>query len=598
MTRKILILAIVLMLIALAGSAFAVDLVKTRPIPTRPLYISGAEPVPAVVPYYPSSPSLICSPGDTMGYTQYDYQTNGSTGRRIVIDSQGGMHFDWMWSDQYGVTRNIRYNCFGPSFPSPWPQEGVNVAYRAGSGYTTISVSTDDRAVCAYHNAATGAESLYAAKDIFQCQGTFFTGHPPNRISANKLVWPYVTVDRNNRIHVVATTTTTGMSYTYEPIGYSRSNNGGSTWTAIAPVDTTRTISAIVVSSKVSDKVAIVYCHPYLNDTTSGRNNIYYIQSTDGTTWPWTSKTNITNYHRNNDSLYAYTEVSAVYDYNDDLHIVWNAQYVSGPVNSLGNGLGAMYYGRAHMYHWDATANSISSFASFDSTWPSEGCDMGGWNFVYCKFSVSVNPTVGSQQVFVAYTSWDTSDCSNGGFANGDIYMQQSNDNGATWLPRVNMTASQSPLCDPGDCDSDNWSSLSEYTYNNSLHLFYVNDRDAGGLPQTEGTATDNPMLYLAFPVSAVGDDISQPKDFSLAQNYPNPFNARTNIDFELAKGSMVNLSVYDITGAKVSTLVNGKLDAGKHQVNWDANGVASGVYFYTLKTNEAEVTKKMTLLK
>ena len=595
MTKRLLFLSILLVLTALAGSVFATDLVRMQPMSDKPLRLTGAETTPAIVPYYPSAPGLICqSPGDTMGYTQYDYQTNGSTGRRIVIDSQGGMHFDWMWSDQFGVTRNINYNCFGPGFPSPWPGQGVSIA-RAGSGYPQIAVSTDDRAVCAYHYYATGAESLYTAKDIFQCQGTFDTRHPPNRLGVNRMVWPYITVDRNNRIQVVTTTTTTGLTYTYEPVGYTRSNNGGTTWTALAPVDTTRAISTIIVSSKVSDKVAIIYCHPYLNDTTGGRSNIYYVESLDGTTWNnFLPKINITNYRRNNDSLFAWSEVSAVYDYNDDLHIVWNAQYTTNPINSPPS----FYYKNSHLYHWDATSNSIQSFASFDTTWPQTGCEMGAANFVYTRFSVSVNPTVGSQQVFVAYTSWDTSDCSNTGFANGDIYMQQSNDNGATWLPRVNMTASPTPLCEAGECDADNWSSLSEYTYNNSLHLFYVNDKDAGAVVQTEGAATDNPMLYLAFPVSSVDGDIPQPREFSLAQNYPNPFNARTNIDFELTKGSMVNLSVYDITGAKVSILVNGKLDAGKHQVNWDANGVASGVYFYTLRTNESEVTKKMTLLK
>ncbi|HBZ00698.1 MAG TPA: hypothetical protein DEO84_05165 [candidate division Zixibacteria bacterium] len=596
MTKKLLFLTILLALTLLSGSVIAADLVKMQQMSNSSLRLTGEEFVPGVVPYYPSAPGLICqSPGDTMGFTQYDYQTNASTGRRIVIDSQGGMHFDWMWSDQYGVTRNIRYNCFGPSFPSPWPGEGVSIG-KAGSGYPQISVSIDDRAVCAWHYAPTGAESVYVGRDVFQCQGTFDTRRPPNRIGTlNKLIWPYITIDRNNRIQLVATTTVTGLAYSYEPIGYTRSNNGGTTWTAMAPVDTTRGISAVIVSSKVSDKVAIVYCHPYLNDTTGGRNNIYYIQSTDGITWnSFLPKTNITNYHRNNDSLYAWEEVSALYDYNDNLHIVWNAQYTSGPINSTPS----FYYGRAHLYHWDATSNSISSFASFDSTWPQEGCDMGAGNFVFTRFSVSVHPTVGSQQVFVAYTSWDTSDCSNTGFANGDIYLQQSNDNGATWLPKVNMTASPTPLCEAGDCDADNWSSLSEYTLNSNLHLFYVNDKDAGAVVQTEGAATDNPMLYLAFPVTSVDEDIPQPKNFSLAQNYPNPFNARTNIDFELTKGSMVNLSVYDITGARVSTLVNGKLDAGRHQVNWDANGVASGVYFYTLRTNDTEVTKKMTLLK
>jgi hypothetical protein len=590
MSRKLLVLAVALMLLTLAGLVFATEMVKTKAMPNNPVYITGDEPV-ASAQYYPSTPGLICqSPGEIMGYSQYDFQTNGSTGRRVVVDAQGGLHFDWTCGDPYPSIRNIKYNCFTPTSPSQWPEEGTTISYRNGAGYATIDVTSDGRAACAFHQAPTNAESMFVAIDQFQCLGAMDMRHPGNRIGSFKLLWPYITVDRSNRIHLVATTNTNSQTYTYKPMGYTRSNDGGTTWVAITTFDTSRTISSIVVSSKVSDKVAIVYAHP--TDTTGGRNNVYYIQSEDGITWNnFSPKVNITNYHRNNDSLYAYTEVSALYDYNDNLHIVWNGIYVQGAPNTTPY----FYYGRSHLYHWDATSNAINYFADFDSTWPSTGCEMGGWNFTLCKFSVVTDP---SNNLFVTYTSWDTSDCSLAGYANGDIYMQRSNDNGRTWLPRINMTNSQTPQCAAGDCDSDNWSSAAEHVTDGTLHLFYVNDKDAGGIPMTEGAATDNPMLYLAFPVNAVGEDIQQPKDFSLSQNYPNPFNARTNIEFELTKPANVNLVVYDIVGARVATLLNDNMESGKHQINWDASRIASGVYYYTLRANGSEVTKKMTLLK
>jgi len=303
MTKMIIIFGLGLLIFG--GSDVAANPVRTKAIPMHPNFLNGTESLPAVAPYYPGTPHAICI-ADTIGYTQYEYQTNGSTGRRMVIDSQGGMHFAWMWSDQYGVTRNVSYNCFGSDLPSPWPGEGEGVAYRAGSGYCQIGSSEGDRTVIAYHNLSSGSESLYVARDVFQCQGTFYTGHPSSRMGNNRTGWPYITVDHQNRIQLVATTTTTNLSYSYMPIGYTRSNNGGSTWTAMVPVDTGETISAIVVSSKVSDKVAIIYCHPFANDTTGGRSDVYYIQSTDGITWNWTTgKVNVTNYHLNNDSLYA-----------------------------------------------------------------------------------------------------------------------------------------------------------------------------------------------------------------------------------------------------------------------------------------------------
>lgn len=94
-----------------------------------------------------------------------------------------------------------------------------------------------------------------------------------------------------------------------------------------------------------------------------------------------------------------------------------------------------------------------------------------------------------------------------------------------------------------------------------------------------------------------------QPGTFSLQQNYPNPFNPTTNIDFVLEEAGFVNLSVYDVTGQLVRTLVNGQLVAGQKSVTWDAtdynkNSVAPGVYFYTLRGENFSTTKKMVLIK
>lgn len=91
--------------------------------------------------------------------------------------------------------------------------------------------------------------------------------------------------------------------------------------------------------------------------------------------------------------------------------------------------------------------------------------------------------------------------------------------------------------------------------------------------------------------------------DFSLAQNYPNPFNAQTTIKFYLPQSSNVELAIYNIKGQKVKTLVDGSQTVGFQRVTWDGtdkNGaeVASGIYFYRVKTDYSEETKKMVLIK
>jgi len=88
------------------------------------------------------------------------------------------------------------------------------------------------------------------------------------------------------------------------------------------------------------------------------------------------------------------------------------------------------------------------------------------------------------------------------------------------------------------------------------------------------------------------------PVKYALQQNYPNPFNPTTNIKFSLPKTSEVQLSVYNILGQKVMTLVNGKMQAGFHQVTFDASHLASGMYIYRIKAGNFISSKKMMLIK
>jgi hypothetical protein len=88
------------------------------------------------------------------------------------------------------------------------------------------------------------------------------------------------------------------------------------------------------------------------------------------------------------------------------------------------------------------------------------------------------------------------------------------------------------------------------------------------------------------------------PKRFYLSQNYPNPFNPNTFISYQLATGSQVTIKVYDVLGREVTTLVNEKKPAGAHIINFDASGLASGVYLYAIREGNFYQSKKMILLK
>lgn len=76
----------------------------------------------------------------------------------------------------------------------------------------------------------------------------------------------------------------------------------------------------------------------------------------------------------------------------------------------------------------------------------------------------------------------------------------------------------------------------------------------------------------------------AQPNTFVLFQNYPNPFNPTTTIEFNLPNSAFVTLKVYNLLGEQVATLVAEQREAGVHKLNWDASGLASGVYLYRLE--------------
>ncbi len=88
------------------------------------------------------------------------------------------------------------------------------------------------------------------------------------------------------------------------------------------------------------------------------------------------------------------------------------------------------------------------------------------------------------------------------------------------------------------------------------------------------------------------------PKQFSLSQNYPNPFNPMTKLKFQMSKGAFAKLTVFDVLGREVATLVNEQLQPGTYEVDFDGSNLPSGVYYYKLETETFTETKKMVLIK
>ncbi len=105
--------------------------------------------------------------------------------------------------------------------------------------------------------------------------------------------------------------------------------------------------------------------------------------------------------------------------------------------------------------------------------------------------------------------------------------------------------------------------------------------------------------LYLKAPEVGLDEDSKTiPQEYKLSQNYPNPFNPVTNIQLALPKTANVKLTVYNLLGQKVATVYDGMMNAGNHQIRFNASKLSSGIYFYRIKANSFTDVKKMTVLK
>ena len=112
----------------------------------------------------------------------------------------------------------------------------------------------------------------------------------------------------------------------------------------------------------------------------------------------------------------------------------------------------------------------------------------------------------------------------------------------------------------------------------------------------TANWAQFNPKNYTVIGINQISSSV--PEKFSLEQNYPNPFNPSTNLEFGISKSGYVSLKIYDVLGKEVVTLVNANLQPGTYKYDFDASGLTSGIYYYTLRTQGLTETKRMSLIK
>ncbi len=194
-----------------------------------------------------------------------------------------------------------------------------------------------------------------------------------------------------------------------------------------------------------------------------------------------------------------------------------------------------------------------------------------------------------------------------------EIAISLSADNGLHWAEPIFMNAIDTPELEGMIPTYVYPAGIVENVGDNHglLHLMFFDDNSFGSFIQGQGSNDGGMLRYMSIDIDFSGlpvlngtNESSAPEvvDFNLT-NYPNPFNPTTNISFDLPAKSNVKLSVYNIKGQLVKTIVDRKLDQGPQAFTWKGDNnanqtVSSGIYFYKLEAGNKTETKKMLMLK
>jgi len=493
------------------------------------------------------------SPGYRIGETTYDYQHNGSTGRQIDVFgtliqatwmkgllpfSTGNRTTNW---NKIGVNGSATITLDNGEMidvltldGNVGSAEGTAVISGVRPGYTTYRNRPNGRAATFVHDAPedTGLSFFTIAADQSAFGGVFLSNpapQPPGIEAGGEVIWPHGTIDivgTDTIIHVVARGSGTGD---YDPVYYWRGDLNGTaaTWEAPVYFDSVATISQIIEADPNSDRVAALYTRTINKDYTAGTAQVYndliLRESTNGGV-TWSSQIFVTSQDTLDEGYFPYTDIDAVYDEENKLHITYNTREYTiqdGDTEPSLINVPARIWHRSYN-----SAGAFSTARQIQVLDTNNVCNEehnsflnGSWNLLMSKMNLTVKPAgvgpVGNTVEEVLYAVWvqagpTETDCATqsdsitpGGMVNAELWCSASSDDGTTWDRPVNITGTTSDSCMPGDCLSEHWVTAAARA-DSGIYLSYVMDTHAGGIVggptggPSEGAWSVSPyMIYV-----------------------------------------------------------------------------------------------------
>jgi photosystem II stability/assembly factor-like uncharacterized protein len=344
-----------------------------------------------------------------------------------------------------------------------------------------------------------------------------------------------------------------------------KTTNGGTTWTTIMTTGGTAGFINSIVFSRTSPLVGLIQ-----SDPPTGVGGVYWLQKTTdgGTTWTLSNPPGVTGQASAQNGL-------AVID----------AQY-------YGFGLGNTAPARVR---WTSNGGTVWNLAS---TTLIAGGFVSGYAISTDKSKVLMvtgDAGVGSLPNIARSTdggvTWAVVNVGGGVTGYGTIKYVP-----GTSICYVSASIGASGCILESTNDGASWTVMNTAGITGLTHmeLVYINGQIAAYAIAPDGSC----IKLLKFPTGIDPNNTGIPTSYALQQNYPNPFNPSTTVRFSLPNASDVSLKVYDMVGHEVMTVVNGYKAAGNYAETIDASGLASGIYFYTLRAGNYVETKKMSLVK
>lgn len=370
----------------------------------------------------------------------------------------------------------------------------------------------------------------------------------------------HITTDRKGRIHVMWHEGSTNSPNITESF-YTRSTDGGISWSTTIPIsnnDGHHSAFPHAQFNNAGDTLAIPW-----RDSVGGTNkwDVHIVYSTNGGL-SWTSPVpTITTPDSDWDP-------DLIIDNFNRIHLFYTKYPLSNP-----------FWGARNYYLYSDNLGISWNLPNQ----PSNGMISDNYR------SQLIEGTKYDEKRNILYVTWkDERDFNTAnGNVEGDIMLAYSTDRGMNWMAPEFITDRNDSTIGfkagailAGGEYAVNYEVLSQddiQNVNTSLRVYF---------------RKRTPIL------TSYGYEISQIKDFILYQNYPNPFNSSTSISYSLPFRSKVKLSVYDIMGNEISTLVNEEQNSGYYQVAFNESTLYSGVYFYKLQSNNYTEIKKMILIK